>query len=281
MIKTFFLFGIFILCFLQVQSAAVASDEAGSRTLSKPMGVSRIINGIEATPYEFPHQAALLSMGATGGSHMCGGSVIAQDWVLTAAHCVEGRTPSSLAIVVDLHDYTNPGNYIWFDIEDIIMHNNYNQGSGGFPNDVALLRLKPNGQDITKNIIKIASGTSDYAGQICTISGWGVKVDGSGASKLKKADVSVLSKSQCVSYWGSKNILNQHICVKGYDTVEGSGSCNGDSGGPLVCGNELVGVTSWGFSGCHDGGVVTYPSVYARVTSFYDWINSNCGNCNL
>ena len=72
--------------------AAVGSDAAESRVLSKPSGMmSRIINGIEATPYEFPHQAALLSVSSTGGSHMCGASVIAQDWVITAAHCVEGR----------------------------------------------------------------------------------------------------------------------------------------------------------------------------------------------
>ncbi|XP_060600048.1 fibrinolytic enzyme, isozyme C-like [Ruditapes philippinarum] len=190
-------------------------------------------------------------------------------------------TEASLAVVVDLHDYTNPGNYIWFDIAEIIMHKDYNKGTGGFPNDVALLRLVPHGQDITKNIIKIARGTNDYTGQICTISGWGVKVDGSGASKLKKADVSVLSMNQCVNYWGDRNILDQHVCVKGYDTTEGSGSCNGDSGGPLVCGNELVGVTSWGFSGCHQNGVVTHPSVYARVSYFYDWVNANCGNCNV
>jgi hypothetical protein len=53
-----------------------------------------------------------------------------------------------------------------------------------------------------------------------------ITVDGSGASKLKKADVSVLSMNQCVNYWGDRNILDQHVCVKGYDTTEGSGSCN-------------------------------------------------------
>ncbi|XP_045194612.2 fibrinolytic enzyme, isozyme C-like [Mercenaria mercenaria] len=268
----------FVLTLLLAAIACVASEQAETRFLSKPLGSSRIINGVEADPYEFPHQATLLN----GGYHTCGASIIAQDFALTAAHCVDGQTATNLAIVIDLHDFNNHGNnYTWFNIDEIIMHESYGQGPGAFPNDVALLRLRQNGVDITKNIITIAKGTEDYAGQICTISGWGVKVDGSGASKLKKADVTVLTKTQCVGYWGSQNILDQHICVKGYDTTEGSGSCNGDSGGPLVCGTELVGVTSWGFSGCHVDGTVTHPSVYARVTSFYDWINNNCGNCNV
>ncbi|XP_060589403.1 fibrinolytic enzyme, isozyme C-like [Ruditapes philippinarum] len=261
--------------------AVVTSIENETRFLSDPLDKSsRIINGVEANKGEFPHQAALLN----NGYHSCGASVIAQNWVITAAHCVDGRTAGQLAIVVNLHDYSNPGisgvDYIYFNVEQIIMHENYNTGSGAFPNDVAVLRLTPKaGVDISGNAIKLAEGSQTYAGQICTISGWGVKVDGTGASKLKKADVSVLSKSECVSYWGSRNILDQHVCVKGYDTTEGSGSCNGDSGGPLICGNVLVGVTSWGFSGCHQDGVVTHPSVYARVTTFYSWVNSKCGNC--
>ena len=70
--------------------ATVTSNEVESRTLPLVKLPSRIINGEEATPYEFPHQAALLRQ--SGGSlyHTCGASVIAQDWVVTAAHCVDG-----------------------------------------------------------------------------------------------------------------------------------------------------------------------------------------------
>ncbi|KAL4235593.1 hypothetical protein ACF0H5_003989 [Mactra antiquata] len=235
----------------------------------------RIINGEEATPGEFPHQVTLLR----NGYHMCGGSIIGIGNALTAAHCVDGQAVNSLAVVVNLHDFSSPGNYIWFDLDEVFVHNDYNTGPGGFPNDVAVLNLRPNEHDITPNIIPLASGSQTYAGQTCKISGWGVTESGSGSNVLLKADVRVLSHSECVAEWGSNNIVSsQHICVKG-DEGNGQGACNGDSGGPLVCDGVLAGATSWGRSGCHIGGVVTHPSVYARITSFNSWIRANCATC--
>ena len=99
-------------------SALVAAD---TLRLNRPpiqrSSSSRIINGVEAINGEFPHQVSLLN----NNYHMCGGSVIAKEWVLTASHCVDGLTASSLAIIVDLHDFNNPGNYLWFDVAEIVM----------------------------------------------------------------------------------------------------------------------------------------------------------------
>ncbi|WAR14842.1 TRY7-like protein [Mya arenaria] len=263
-----------------VIAVAIGAVCGGTLHLSRSMGPSsgsRIINGEQASPGEFPHQVTLLR----DGYHTCGGSIIANGWAITASHCVDGQMASSLAVVVDLHSFSNPGNYLLFDVAEVIMHNKYNTGPGGFPNDVALLRLNTVTQtaDITKNIIEIAPTGADYSGQTCTISGWGVDESGSGSSVLLKADVTALTKTQCQDYWGTTNILDQHLCVKGYETANGSGSCNGDSGGPLVCQGKLAGVTSWGRSGCHVGGVVTHPSVYAKTAYFRSWVNTNCGGC--
>ncbi|KAH3704712.1 chymotrypsinogen A-like [Dreissena polymorpha] len=241
---------------------------------------SRIINGAEATPGEFPHQVTLLR----NGYHMCGGSVISNEWILTAAHCVEGQTASNLAIVANLHSFSNPGSsYHYFYISQIIMHPQYGVGSGAYPNDIALIRLNKVSTpvDISAMAIPIAKDLNDkFANAQCVISGWGVTESGSGSNVLLKADVRAYPHTECRTAWGTNNIVESaHLCVKGESTAAGSGSCNGDSGGPLVCKNVLAGVTSWGRSGCHVGGTVTHPSVYARVSTYASWIATTCGGC--
>ncbi|KAL4231307.1 hypothetical protein ACF0H5_008887 [Mactra antiquata] len=268
-----------VVCFLALfafgSAAVLHLEKKDVGPVPRHYMTERIINGDQASPGEFPHQVTLLR----NGYHTCGGSVIGTGHALTAAHCVDGQAANSLAVVVDLHNFNNPGNYIWFDIDGYTMHESYNTGPGAFPNDVAVLHLTANGFNIAKNIITLAQGSQTYAEQTCTITGWGVTETGSGSSVLMKADVRVLSNSECTNTWGN-NIVSQHICVIG-EVDNGQGSCNGDSGGPLVCNNNsvLVGVTSWGRSGCHVNGVVTHPSVYARVTSFNSWIRSTCGGC--
>ena len=88
---------------------------------------------------------------------------------------------------------------------------------------------------------------------------------------LQEAQVDVYTKQQCASKYGSA-IADYHICV---GKAGKSGGCMGDSGGPLACkvGStwKLAGATSWGRSDCS----VNYPSVYARVSYFRDWIRQN------
>ncbi|XP_069140846.1 fibrinolytic enzyme, isozyme C-like [Argopecten irradians] len=109
----------------------------------------------------------------------------------------------------------------------------------------------------------------DFAGQSCTITGWGRTSGGAPLPDiLQKATTTVLSNADCAEIWGADSINDGHVCVYTNGT---NGACNGDSGGPLTCDGVLVGVTSWGAVGCD----TSLPSVYTRITHFLDFINES------
>jgi len=147
-------------------------------------------------------------------------------------------------------------------------------GRRGFPNDVAVVRLSMAAPIDGKTVVAGKLPTThpkDYTKNECWISGWGRTSGGAPLpSALRHARVNVLSKTDCRNRWGSM-IQDYHICI--FDLASRTrGSCNGDSGGPLNCkvagGWEVAGVTSWGIRGCS----TSYPSVYARLSYFKDWI---------
>jgi len=222
---------------------------------------SRIINGTHTDTIQHPHQVSLINL---LGSHTCGGSIIASHWVLTAAHCVTGLL--SPRIVVNdgrLNDQLKRT----FSVASRVSHPNYNQGVGAYPNDIALLKTSGALTDASFSHIQLAtSDDTDFTDQTCTITGWGVTESGSISNQLLETTGTILSDGGCEAHWSTNYNSNAHICIHNDVT----GSCNGDSGGPMVCGNKLAGVTSWGYSGCD----TTWPSVYTRVSSYFEWINS-------
>ncbi|XP_071114885.1 chymotrypsin-like serine proteinase [Haliotis cracherodii] len=149
-------------------------------------------------------------------------------------------------------------------------HPNYNGNAAGYPNDIAVLRLTSSMDTSSSAVgtVSLASGSYDYAGQTCTISGWGrLSGGGSTPNNLQKVDMTVLTNNDCSSRWSGisgATINTGHICI----FESGRSACSGDSGGPLVCGNTLTGITSWGISSCSG----SYPSVYTRVSYFYSWV---------
>merc|ERR1711894_190245 len=98
---------------------------------------------------------------------------------------------------------------------------------------------------------------------------------GQASDILQVAPVEVYTKQYCQQRWSTIPIGDYHICVGDEGTA---GACSGDSGGPLACSTGpsswvLAGVTSWGRSNCS----VMYPSVYARISYFREWINAQTG----
>merc|ERR1712168_70086 len=225
-------------------------------------------------PGTYPWQASLQPQGQY---HSCGASLVSERWLVTAAHCV-GYSPSYYKVVLGMHDKDSrkEGAPKMYGVDKVIMHEDYRYASG-FPNDIALLHLSEDADLSSPYIaaVAMADKDEDFAGNPnCYITGWG-RLYGYGPSPdvLQEANINVYSQSYCEQYWGS-SIGDYHTCVGEQYT---SGACNGDSGGPMVCkvrGEwKLAGSTSWGRSGCS----TSYPSVYARISYFRDWIAENTG----
>ncbi|XP_027428841.1 anionic trypsin [Zalophus californianus] len=204
-----------------------------------------------------PYQVSLNS-----GYHFCGGSLISDQWVVSAAHCYKSR------IQVRLGEYNidvQEGDEQFIDSSKVIRHPSYN--SWTLDNDIMLIKLSsPAVLNTQVSTISLPSARAS-AGTYCLISGWGNTLS-SGTNHpelLQCLDAPLLSQTQCeTSYPGkiTKNMLCAGFLEGGKD------SCQGDSGGPVVCKGELQGIVSWGY-GCAQK---NKPGVYTRVYNYVDWI---------
>ncbi|XP_061175620.1 elastase-1-like [Saccostrea echinata] len=242
---------------------------------------SRIVNGVDSGQGDWPWQASLHYETSRGSfSHICGGSLIDTNWVLTAAHCVEfDNNVNKFRVVLGEHIQSEDhGSEQTINIAEIIMHEQYNGGGSGIPNDIALLRLQDSADTSRPEIGIVAlpsSSNQEFSTRdTCFISGWGkTSANGGVADVLQHVQINVLTNSDCSWRWLFQSILSTHICVGG-----GSESaCNGDSGGPLVCQKNgqwvLAGVTSWGSSNCQN-----MPNVYTRVSKYLSWMDTKMSN---
>jgi len=242
-----------------------------------------IIGGTDAPRNAYPWQISLERCSIFGCDHSCGAVLISSEYVVTAAHCVSSAYMDDYSLVLGQHirgeiDYDDKRRIEPISIKQ---HPKWNSdGSKGFPNDVAVMRLSTPAPIDGKTVVpaKLPSRhPMDYTNSECWISGWGLTRGGSGSlpMTLQHAKISVIEKNACRALMGDI-IEDYHICV--YDVeAKRRGSCNGDSGGPLQCkvGDtwEVAGVTSFGYVNCP----TSYSSVYARLSYFRDWIRQESG----
>ncbi|XP_026040585.1 serine protease 42-like [Astatotilapia calliptera] len=216
----------------------------------------KIVGGFECTPYSEPHQVSLNS-----GYHFCGGSLINQNWIVSAAHCYESR----IQVRLGEHDISvNEGTEQFIDSSRVIRHPQYD--SWNIDNDIMLIQLSQPAS-LNSYVQPVALPTSCApAGTMCTVSGWGNTMSSTAdRDRLQCLNIPILSYSDCNnSYPGM--ITDSMFCA-GY-LEGGKDSCQGDSGGPVVCNGELQGIVSWGY-GCAER---DHPGVYTKVCIFNDWI---------
>ncbi|XP_037939618.1 serine protease 1-like [Teleopsis dalmanni] len=236
-----------------------------------PLIDGRITNGKDAVEGQFPYQVGA-SFSSSKGSWWCGGSIIDNEWVVTAAHCTSGATSVTLYFGGVVR--TSPELKVTVSSSNFIQHSSYN--SITIRNDISLIKIPS--LSFNKNINKVnlpkkASSYSTYAGDVAIASGWGLISDSATAvhSKLQYTPLEVITNAECSAVFGKLLVYSSTICVA---TPAGTSTCQGDSGGPLVYGNDLIGITSYGSSaGCESGS----PAAFTRVTSYLDWISANAG----
>jgi len=234
----------------------------------------QIVNGDRTQAGEIPYQVGILSLNRPGSRPWCGGMLISDQWVLSAAHCFQGV--SAVTVLVGGHKPLESESHAQFiNTEKIINHPSYNNDWVGSW-DFSLLKLqKPIKRTSYAKPVNLPYGGDVAPGTKCVISGWGhTRHQGRPSDVLLKGTVTTMSNPTCYGRkygYRSYQITRPMLCAQGVDSLgRVTDGCQGDSGGPLVCNNVLYGATSWGY-GCADP---YYPGVWARVYEAMDWIRA-------
>ncbi|KAM7347511.1 chymotrypsin-1 [Cochliomyia hominivorax] len=232
----------------------VASTEA--------IPTSRILGGIDVSAGQYPWVASV----RVDGAHECVGSIINEEFILTAAHCVSllGTTSIDIQRVTVRIGSVNQfaGGQI-VKIKSIVIHPSY----GNFLHDISLLRLEQNLRFSDKiNKISIANEDDDIEeGTLVSVAGWGLQRNGSSPYKLQHTTMSVLSGPECELQVGYG--YDSVICLN-HETNEGL--CRGDDGAGVVKDQKLFGIASFSFGSCG----TKYPDVSSKISYYSSWIKS-------
>nr|XP_012807684.2 kallikrein-14 [Jaculus jaculus] len=241
-----------LLTVLQVMAVAMVQSQEDD---------NKIIGGYPCAQYSQPWQVALLA--GPGRRFLCGGALLSDQWVITAAHCAR----PTLHVALGKHNLRR-----WEATQQVIRvvrqvpHPQYQPRAHN--NDLMLLRLqrKVRMGRAVRPIILTSSCASP--GTACRVSGWGT---------ISSPIVRYPNRLQCVNI----NIMPEQVCRNAYPGAitdgmvcagvpqGGKDSCQGDSGGPLVCGGQLQGLVSWGMEHCARPG---YPGVYSNLCKYHTWI---------
>jgi len=254
-----------------------AYDLAAECGIEGPPAKDRIVGGEEAAENQWPWIVALF----VDDSWFCGGALISEKWVMTAAHCVEDAL--YFDVMAGAHNVRAGSEPHRVEITSFNGFTHEDWDHSTLANDIALIELPEpiEFNDYIKPSCLPTKGHECSPGEMVSVIGWGKPSDS--ASSISPTlqmvhDIPVMSNSECNDYYGI--VGDGIVCI---DTTGGRGSCNGDSGGPLIEKGEhkaagqkwtQVGVVSFGSSrGCEVGA----PAGFTRTEYYLDWIMGNSG----
>lgn len=234
-----------------------------------------IIGGSEAQPGAWPSAVALYRDGST--RQICTGTIVADQWVLTAGHCLKSAMTGIDSVVIGRHDLTSAeGESIR--VTQVLRHPGYRElnTSKVADNDIALLRLERPTLAPTAQLIDVAHHEAIVADADVTAVGWGLinMALVKDTDVLREVTVPVITKDECAAAADGdygRLLSDNMICTGSRGNHESI--CLGDSGGPLfmvMAGHPVqVGITSWGSCGTRN-----QPSVYTRLGNYLDWLST-------
>ncbi|MFC6590796.1 serine protease [Deinococcus lacus] len=267
-------FGLLTACGNSVPVATAPAPEAAAPTT---LG-EQVIYGDATTIAKRPYQVALLY----DGTQFCGGTLISKDWVLTAAHCLDGVSASRLKVRAGSASPYSGGQLL--NVSRYVIHSNYRSVEFGY--DVAVLKLSSSVTTSSAQPALIPTSSADNVatavGRYLTISGWG-RTDpysNTASSTLREASLPVLSYDDCdnqlAPLLGDLYLAQGTVCG-GVNRYSQSG-CQGDSGGPFAGQGDngkyyVFGIVSWGnVPKCNAG-----PTAFTRVATYNAWITQQTG----
>uniref|UniRef100_A0A8C5IWK4 Transmembrane serine protease 6 n=1 Tax=Junco hyemalis TaxID=40217 RepID=A0A8C5IWK4_JUNHY len=234
--------------------------------------LSRIVGGMNSVEGEWPWQASL----QVRGRHICGGTLIADRWVVSAAHCFQDErlaSPSIWTVYLGKYLQNATGHTeVSFKVIHLFLHPYYEEDSHDY--DVALLQLDHPViiSPLIQPICLPAPSHIFEPGLLCWITGWGALKEGGHTSNvLQKVDVQLIQQNICSEAYHYM-ITPRMLCAGYYQGKKDA--CQGDSGGPLACKEPsgrwfLAGLVSWGM-GCARA---NHYGVYTRITQVLGWMN--------
>ncbi|CAH0668671.1 unnamed protein product [Spodoptera exigua] len=226
----------------------------------------QIIGGRPTSVQRHPYQVSMV----LNGNSFCGGFIISQDYVLTAAHCVQNTSPTAIRLRVGSTRRDSGGRIVR--VANVTVHPQY--GRPQFDNDIAALRLaRPLSFNANIRAIRLPQPRQPVPLVRLTVTGWGLTAVGGRRIPriMMEANVPVVPHWLCRLSYG-QSLTNNMFCG-GHFLIGGVSSCQGDSGGPAVFRDTAFGVVSFA-RGC---ALPLSPTVFTNIASLRNWITDNTG----
>ncbi|GJQ80491.1 hypothetical protein Trydic_g12385 [Trypoxylus dichotomus] len=245
--------------FLAAYATTLHTDSLAHQRIGRA-GSFRIAGGDIAENGAYPFMVSLRKL---PGIHLCGGSILNNFWILTAAHCMAGETTSKIIAVVGTNALNSGGTAVR--VQRIVLHPRFTF-AGLKPNDIAMIRLV----SALSYSSAVAPVTLDmeYTITNVTVIGWGSKrKKGPMSNRLRQLFTQTMTIARCKRYW--LNVTANQICTK---AKRGKSACDGDSGGPLIDTSTKMQLGIASFSWTSACGVT--PDVHTRISEYTVWIES-------